>query len=75
MNESNKFSFDYDDNDIPKLQGNTFDNTYYEINLPDEYKIVGKKINVEFREPENNEIMVCTTMGLGYTQIYITKVD
>jgi len=63
------------DNDVSGLPENTFDNTFYEINLPDEYKIEGMKIKVEFREPANDEIMVCTTMGIGYPQIYITKVE
>ena len=62
-------------NDISGLPQNTFDNTYYEINLPEEYKIEGKQIYVEFREPENGELMICTTMGIGYPQIYITKVE
>ena len=61
--------------DVPGLPENTFDNTFYEINLPDEYKIEGMNIKVEFREPANAEIMVCTTMGIGYPQIYITKVE
>ena len=62
-------------NDISGLPVNNFDNTFYEINLPEEFKTEGKKIKVEFREPENDEIMVCTTMGIGYPQIYITKVE
>jgi len=61
--------------DISGLQENAFDNTFYEINLPDEFKIEGKKIYVEFREPEKGELMVCTTMGSGYPQIYIMKVE
>jgi len=61
--------------DISGPPENSFDNTFYEINLPDEFKIEGKKIYVEFREPEDEELMVCTTMGLGYAQIYITKVE
>ncbi len=51
-----------------------YSNTFYEINLPDEYKIEGKKIYIEFREPRNDEFMYCTNMGPSYTQIYITKV-
>ncbi len=49
-------------------------NTFYEINLPEDYKVEGKEIMVEFRIPEPDEIMVCTTMGIAYPQIFITKV-
>ena len=50
------------------------ENTFYEINLPEDYKVEGKEIMVEFRIPEPDEIMVCTTMGIAYPQIFITKV-
>lgn len=62
-------------NDVSGVPINAFDNTFYEINLPEEYKIESKQIYVEFRQPENGELMVCTTMGIGYPQIYITKVE
>ena len=61
--------------DITGLPQNTFDNTFYEINLPEEYKIAGKQVYVEFRQPENGEFMICTTREIGYPQIYITKVE
>ena len=54
---------------------NSFDNTFYEINLPEEQKVKGKLIYVEFRLPENNELMVCKTLGFSYPQIYITKAE
>jgi hypothetical protein len=59
---------------VSGLPENNIDNTFYEINLPEEYKVEGKKVNIEFREPENEEIMLCTTAGPGYAQIYITEV-
>jgi len=62
-------------NGVPGLPVNNFDNTFYEINLPEEYKTEEKKIKVEFREPKNDEAMACTTLGIGYPQIYITKVE
>lgn len=62
-------------NGVIGLPVNNFDNTFYEINLPEKYKTEGKKIKVEFREPKNNEAMACTTLGIGYPQIYITKVE
>jgi len=71
----NSFLIKFDD-DATGLPKNSFGgNTFYEINLPVEFKIEGKKVYVEFREPKNDEIMVCTTMGIGYTQIYITKAE
>ncbi len=62
------------DNNVTGLPEN-FDHIFYEINLPDEYKIEGKKIKVEFRDPESDEMMACTTMGIGYPEIFITKVQ
>jgi len=50
---------------------NSIDNTYYEINLPNEFKVAGKEIKVDFREPKENEYFPCTTIGIGYNLIYI----
>ena len=47
---------------------------YYEINLPEKYKINNERISVKFRVPNNNEIMVCTMMGPSYPQIYVVDV-
>ena len=47
---------------------------YYEINLPEKYKIDNERISVKFRVPDNDEIMVCTMMGPTYPQIYIVDV-
>jgi len=55
------------------LPENSFDNIFYEINLPEEYKVEGKLIYVEFRLPNNDEYMMCTTLGIGYPAIYVTK--
>lgn len=52
---------------------NTIDNTFYEINLPNELKENGKEIKVAFREPKDNEFLLCTTLGPGYNVIYITS--
>jgi hypothetical protein len=68
----NSFLIKFDD-DVTGLPEN-FDHIFYEINLPDEYKIEGKKIKVLFREPEPNEMMACTTMGISYPEIFIIKV-
>ncbi|RXJ45771.1 hypothetical protein [Gelidibacter gilvus] len=49
----------------------SIDNTYYEINLPNEFKVAGKEIVVDFRKPKENEYFPCTTLGIGYNLIYI----
>lgn len=63
------------DENVPGLPANTFDNIYYEINLPAQYNIPGTKINIKFREPEVDEAMFCTTMGPGYPQLFIIKAE
>lgn len=74
MDCGNAFLIQFNDN-VTGLPYNTHDNIFYEINLSESYKINGKKIKVEYREPFDNEIMFCTAMGPGYPQIYITKVE
>jgi len=69
----NSYLLKFDD-DVMGLPEN-FDQIFYEINLPDDYKIEGKKIKVGFRDPEPDEMMACTTMGIGYPEIFITKVQ
>lgn len=69
----NSFLLKFDD-DVTGLPEN-FDHIFYEINLPDDCKIEGLKIKVGFRNPKPDEMMVCTTMGIGYPQIFITKVQ
>jgi len=72
MDCGNSFLIKFD-NGVIGLPQNS-ENTFYEINLPEDYKVEGKEIMVEFRIPEPDEIMVCTTMGIAYPQIFITKV-
>jgi hypothetical protein len=57
------------------LPSNTSENTFYEINLPSQFKVNGLKINVAFRQPTNNEIMVCTARDYAYPQIFIESVN
>jgi len=70
----NSFLLQFDSNAVG-LPINYFDNIFYEINLPAEFKVAGKQINVTFREPVNDEIMVCTMAGPGYPQIYILQAE
>lgn len=69
----NSFLLKFDD-EVIGLPEN-FDHIFYEINLPDDFKIEGKKIKVGFRSPNPDEMMACTTMGIGYPQVFITKVQ
>ena len=52
----NSYLIKFDD-DFSGLPEYSLNNTFYEINLPNEFKIEGTKIYVEFREPENEELM------------------
>jgi hypothetical protein len=54
---------------------NTSENIFYEINLPSQFKVNGLKINVAFRQPTNNEIMVCTAQDYAFPQIFIESVN
>ena len=71
-NESYLIKFD---DTVSGLPHNTFENTFYEINLPDAYKVDGLRINVTFREPTNSELMTCTSQGPSYPQIFIINVN
>ncbi len=70
----NSFLLQFDSNAVG-VPINYFYNIFYEINLPDKFKVAGKQINVIFREPVNDEIMVCTMAGPGYPQIYILQAE
>jgi len=65
----NSFLIKFDEN-VTGLP-TTIDNTFYEINLPNEFKVEGEKIKVKLREPQENEFFPCTTLGPGYNLIYI----
>lgn len=60
---------------VNNVPANSTDNIFYEINLPEQYKINGLDINVNFRTPNNDELMGCTTMDITYPQIFIINVD
>lgn len=46
---------------------------YIAKNLPSELEVNGLKIKLNLRKPEDNELGACTTMGLSYTWIFVTK--
>ena len=43
----------------------------YEINLPDSLRIEGLKLFIDYRKPEQEEMMKCHALGPGYNQVYI----
>lgn len=44
---------------------------FYEMNLPDEFKIPETKIVVEIRKLNDDELFACTTRGPSYGMVYI----
>lgn len=58
-------------NNVTGIPTNSTNNEFYEINLPNQYKVDNLPLNVTFRLPTNSEIMNCTTQGITYPQIYI----
>jgi len=67
---TNAFLLKFDKNVIG-LPNNYQDFTFNEINLPDEYKIAGKKLTVTFRRPTNDEYIDCGSPIISYPQIFI----
>lgn len=58
--------------DVPQ---NTTQNIFYAINLPEQYKVENLEIYINFRQPNENEIMSCTSEDISYPQIYIENVE
>jgi hypothetical protein len=49
-------------------------NTYFALNLPEEYKIEGARISVKFRLPKDNEAVACPAFAFLYPAVYIVSV-
>ncbi len=49
------------------------DGTYYADNLDPDLNIKGLKINLNCREPNDDELYACTTLGLTYSHIVVTE--
>ena len=63
------------DEEVPDLIKSPIPNVYYAHNIPEEYQISGKKIEVQLGQfPKDSEFFACTTMGPTYPHIYILKV-
>lgn len=61
--------------DVEGVPENPSFNTFYELNLPSEYKLAGLEIYAEFREPEMEELIICTHEGFSFPLIYIISVE
>ena len=66
----NSYLIKLNDN-ISGIPLNFTNNVFYEVNLPNQFKMANLPVNVTFRLPANSEKMVCTTMGLYYPEIFI----
>ncbi len=49
--------------------------TYYADNLSQELKIDGLEIFLNCRYPENNEMSVCTTYGIGFPHVFVIEAE
>jgi hypothetical protein len=56
------------------IESTSLDSVYIANNLPEELKLRGLKIKLNFRKPtnNNNELGVCTAMGPNYPWIFVT---
>lgn len=50
------------------------DGIYYADNLNEDFKIDGFKILLNCRSPQNEELYPCTTLGFGYSHVFVTEV-
>ena len=48
------------------------DGIYYADNLDFEFKVPGLKINLNCREPSDEELYPCTEMGISYPHVIVT---
>ncbi|GEC78590.1 hypothetical protein [Flavobacterium aquatile] len=58
-------------NGVANVPANSTNNVFYEINLPNQYKVNNLPVYVTFRLPTDSEIMNCTSLDIAYPQIYI----
>ncbi|MGB3151425.1 MAG: hypothetical protein WBB27_12260 [Maribacter sp.] len=66
----NQFLIELDES--PTGIANPFSNIFYEVNLPEEHKEQGLRLEIRFREANSNDYQFpCTTLGLGYPFIYL----
>ncbi len=52
---------------------NIEDGTYYADNLKSDFKVPGLKIYLNCREPNNDELYPCTTVGITYPHVIVVN--
>lgn len=57
------------------IPSNETGNVFYEINLPEAFKVVGAELFVQYRLPSEDELLSCKAMHVVYPQLYITAVQ
>jgi len=64
------------DEEVPGLPSYSYalGNVFHGINLPEEYKVEGERIEVTFRLTFPDEALQCTAMGTAYPSIFIVNV-
>ena len=63
------------DEEVPGLTKSPVRNVYYAHNIPEEYQIKGKNIEVQLGKfPEDFGFLACTMLGPTYSIVYIAKV-
>ena len=63
------------DEEVPSLIKSPIPNVYYAHNIPKEYQIGGKRIEVQLGQfPKDFEFFACTAKGPAYGHVYIAKV-
>ena len=62
------------DEEVAGLPNSPVKGCYYADNLPEEYKIEGKTVEIQFRLPKEDEMSACTTMGIAFPHMYVLDV-
>lgn len=62
-------AFDLEPNLYPASYG--YGTIFYEMNLPDAFKVPETKIVVEMRKLNDDELVACTTLGPSFGMVYI----
>ena len=63
------------DEEIPELAKSPVPNVYYAHNIPEEFQVEGKRIEVQLGQfPKGFELPACTMMGPTYSSVYVVKV-
>ena len=58
-------------NNAVGIPANSYNNIFYALNLPSQYKVDNLPLKITFRLPTNSEIPACTAMGTAFPQLFI----